>query len=255
MTTFCVAAAQTVPQAGDWQANLVQHLQLAQLAAQQGVRLLVFPELSLVGYELHLLQSHAISLQTPRLDGLHEIANSAQMTIVVGAPLRETETSKPFIASIVLHPTGLRSFYAKYFLHAGEEEFAQRGKIDHAIYSVDTQRIALAICADTTHAAHPAVAVDHGAQLYAASVLWSVKGYAVDAAMMQSYAQSHGISVLAANFAGESGGYACAGASALWNAEGQLVAQAPANAVGLLCAQHINNRWQSRWIHAAAHVG
>lgn len=47
-----IAVAQTCPVAGDVQANLDEHLRLARLAAEEGAQVVVFPELSLTGYEL-----------------------------------------------------------------------------------------------------------------------------------------------------------------------------------------------------------
>lgn len=250
MSNLYVAAAQTIPQAGNWAANLDQHVKLAQLAANKGIGLLIFPELSLIGYELDLLDSHAIEINSSRLDDLHKIAQTSKMTLVVGASLRATDQTKPYIASLLLHPTGERTSYAKHFLHSGEEKFAQAGPVGHTIYSMGSQSVALAICADTTHAAHPALAASKGAQIYAASVLWSINGYAVDAAMMQGYAQAHRMNVLVANYAGTSGGYDCAGASALWGADGSLIAQAPDKVCGLLCGELVQGKWQTSWIAA-----
>src|SRR5215471_5914361 len=50
MTTIKVAAAQTETAYGDVQANLVRHLDHISDAKKRGVRLLVFPELSLHGH-------------------------------------------------------------------------------------------------------------------------------------------------------------------------------------------------------------
>lgn len=51
MTAPAFAAAQSISIAGDVRANLVRHQHFMQAAAEQGVQLLVFPELSLTGYE------------------------------------------------------------------------------------------------------------------------------------------------------------------------------------------------------------
>src|ERR1041385_7750009 len=47
-----IAVAQTCPVAGDVKANLDEHFRLARLAATEGAQIVVFPELSLTGYEL-----------------------------------------------------------------------------------------------------------------------------------------------------------------------------------------------------------
>jgi predicted amidohydrolase len=52
-----IAAAQTTAVPGDVAANLSQHLQLARAAAKACARVLLFPRLSLTGYELELAPS------------------------------------------------------------------------------------------------------------------------------------------------------------------------------------------------------
>jgi predicted amidohydrolase len=59
-----IAVAQTCPVEGDVQANVEQHLRLAEAAAAEGARIVVFPELSLTGYELTLAQTLASALPT-----------------------------------------------------------------------------------------------------------------------------------------------------------------------------------------------
>jgi len=49
---YTLAAAQICSRSRDMAANLQSHLELIRQAAQQGVQWLVFPELSLTGYEL-----------------------------------------------------------------------------------------------------------------------------------------------------------------------------------------------------------
>jgi len=83
-----LAAAQTIPRRGDVDANLEGHIRLIHAAAEGRARLLVFPELSLTGYELDLADALAFSERDPRLAPLIELAASCNMTLVVGAPVR-----------------------------------------------------------------------------------------------------------------------------------------------------------------------
>lgn len=62
-----LAVAQTISIPKDINANIALHLQFMALAARQGVQLLVFPELSLTGYELDAAAQLAIKLDDPRL--------------------------------------------------------------------------------------------------------------------------------------------------------------------------------------------
>src|SRR5262249_17340748 len=83
-----LAAAQTIPRRGDVEANLERHLALVRLAAEQGARLVVFPELSLTGYELDLANELAFSERDARLTPLVDAASAYQVILIVGAPVR-----------------------------------------------------------------------------------------------------------------------------------------------------------------------
>jgi predicted amidohydrolase len=83
-----IAAAQTVPAKGAVDANVRQHIRLVDVAAEEGADVLVFPELSLTGYELDLAKHLAFSQGDPRLAPVVEAASSHSMTIIAGAPVR-----------------------------------------------------------------------------------------------------------------------------------------------------------------------
>lgn len=55
-----IAAAQSASVPGDIAQNVAHHVQFGTLAAKRGVQLLVFPELSLTGYELGLARAHPV---------------------------------------------------------------------------------------------------------------------------------------------------------------------------------------------------
>lgn len=73
----------------DVEYNLKQHIQLVRQAAQEGVQLLAFPELSLTGYTCADLFHHEPLLTTAReaLKHLAEATRGIDMAVVVGAPL------------------------------------------------------------------------------------------------------------------------------------------------------------------------
>lgn len=100
MVPLTIAAAQSTSVPGDIQANLAHHLRFARAAAEQSVQLLVFPELSLISYELALARANAMQADDVRLDPLRDLTASTGMTIVVGAPLLQNE-NEPHIAALV----------------------------------------------------------------------------------------------------------------------------------------------------------
>jgi predicted amidohydrolase len=61
-----IGLAQITPKLGDVEANLALHLQQIEKAADQGVELLIFPELSLTGYRLRDLTFSVALKPTPQ---------------------------------------------------------------------------------------------------------------------------------------------------------------------------------------------
>lgn len=243
--TICIAAAQSPSMAGDVAANVGTHMRFIEAAQAQGVHLLVFPELSLSGYEPALLGGCALTPGDARLAPIRDAAIAARMTVIVGAPQDSGSDALPFIAAFAFAPDGTVDVYRKQYLHPGEERYVQAGAIGAHCRDLNGHRYALAICADTTHHAHAAAAAEAGASLYLAGVLISKNGYAHDAALMQRYAADFGIGVLMANHAAPSGGYDVAGRSAIWAPGGALLACADGPGDCLVIARD-DNGWQGR---------
>jgi predicted amidohydrolase len=236
MTALTIAAAQTVSIAGDLPANIAHHLAFMRIAAAHGVQLLVFPELSLTGYEPTLAAGLAIAPHDEVLAPLREMARELRITAVVGMPIRQGAVSEVLIGALVLGQDGSLAVYTKQHLHPGEEVAFTAGQGGAAL-EWGGDRIALAVCADFSHASHPRQAAEAGANIYAAGVLISEGGYAPDTALLQGYAAEHGMVVLMANHGGPSGGWTCAGRSAIWGADGGLIAASPGVGDALVIAR------------------
>ncbi|MCL9658956.1 carbon-nitrogen hydrolase family protein [Pseudomonas protegens] len=243
MTVLTLAAAQSMSIAGDLSANLARHQHLMGLAAQQGVQLLVFPELSLTGYEPQLVAELALPPDSPRLQPLRNLARELKLTTVVGMPIRLSVDGPVLIGALVLGADGSLAVYSKQHLHPGEERFFAPGS-GGAPLQLGNEVLALAVCADFCHASHVQAAVDAGAGIYAAGVLISEGGYAVDSALLQGYARDHGILVLMANHGGPSGGWSCAGRSAIWSTQGQLLGAVEGVGEALLIARRDGGQWR-----------
>ena len=91
MTALTLAVAQSISIAGDVPANIQRHLAFMRAAAEQGVQLLVFAELSLTGYEPSLAGELAIAPEDALLTPLREMARALCLTAVVGMPIRLTD--------------------------------------------------------------------------------------------------------------------------------------------------------------------
>lgn len=244
MSGLRIAAAQSSSLPGDIDNNILRHLAFIGAARDAAVNVLVFPELSLCGYELALLPDCVLAPDDVRLAPIRELAVKAQMHIVVGAPLAGDADGLPYIGAIIFAPDGTHDTYRKQYLHGGEEVYAAAGPVGAHCLRLGAELAALAICADTGQAAHASAAADAGATLYLAGVLVSGAGYAADAAKLQGYAASLGMAVLMANHGAPSGGYVSAGRSAFWDRDGRLVAATDGPGDYLLILDHAADGWR-----------
>lgn len=230
--SISLGLAQFTPIKGDIEENYSKHLDLIVQAAEENIQLLVFPELSLTGYEPELAKELALDYSSNVLHRLQLLAVKYAMTILVGAPLK-TETDTPELALIILSPDKPICHYSKIHLHGIEKTYFTAG-IQYKILSVNSFRIGLAICADTTHPEHIQKSVDLDADCYLASLLISESGYASDAQMFANYAKQHELPIGIANYCGTSGPYTCAGKSTFWNSSGEIISQATASKSALV---------------------
>jgi predicted amidohydrolase len=227
-----IAAAQIRPLANNTTANIEKHLQMIDLAITQKVQLILFPELSLTGYEREMAGAMAFTENDPRLDALKEKAKTNGITIIVGAPIMLTE--KLHIGAFVLLPNGKTEIYTKQFLHDGEEIYFSPSNNYNPLITFDGEQISMAICADLSHPAHAAQAAAKNTTLYLASIFYTPNGLPEAYQNLSSYAAKYGMKVLMANFTGTSYGMEAAGQSAFWNAKGQLKAKLTAKEEELL---------------------
>ncbi len=238
--TTMFAAAQSVSVAGDVRGNASRHARLAAQAADRGARFILFPELSLVGYEPCVAASHPLEPGDERLQSLRKVARAKGITIVAGAPV--TFGRGCHIGAFVFSPEGDADVYTKQFLHQGEEALFTPGT-GGALVHVAHARIGLAVCADATHPEHAVAAVRRGATVYAASCLITEAGYAKDTAFLQHYARQYGIAVLMANHGAATGDWAPAGRSAAWSDQGDLLASTPGTGEALVLIEHSRTGW------------
>ncbi|MGV8918921.1 MAG: carbon-nitrogen hydrolase family protein [Pseudomonas sp.] len=247
MTDLDIAAAQYCSVAGDLNANIERHLRFMQRAAKLGIKFLLFPELSLTGYEPSLARELAQTPDTALVQPLRELAVQLGMTTVVGLPLRHFGSDKVLIAALVFAADGSQVTYTKQHLHPGEELVFSAGN-GGPLLKLGTEPVALSVCADFTHASHAQAAAQAGAGLYASSVLISDNGYVHDSALLQGYARDHAMAVLMANHGGPSGGWACAGRSAFWAPGGERVVSAQGTGDCLVIARRREGSWQGHLV-------
>jgi predicted amidohydrolase len=242
-----IAAAQSLSVPTDIAANVDIHCRFIAAAQAAKVDILVFPELSLSGYELPVLGDCLVHPQDARLAPIRQLLAGGSMTVVLGAPL-PSDSPLPYIGAITLLPDGRTNLYYKQHLDPSEMAFAREGARVAERHVLANESFVLAVCADTNHQQHAQRAAATGASLYLAGVLVSQKGYPQDAANLRRYAADYRITTLLTNHAGPSGPYISAGRSAIWGPDGTLVVEAPGPGSHLVIAQKDAQGWQGELV-------
>lgn len=83
-----ICVAQTRPFRGDIRKNIDSHIRLINIAVSYNTGLIVFPELSLTGYEPGLAEVLATNHQDTIFDPLQQISDNSKITICVGMPTK-----------------------------------------------------------------------------------------------------------------------------------------------------------------------
>ncbi len=103
--SITIALAQTNPIRGDIERNLAKHIGCISESASHGADVVVFPELSITGYEPDLLAALALSRSSSVVSELVNAAIRAGVIIIAGIPLANNG-KKPYIASLIAFPSG-----------------------------------------------------------------------------------------------------------------------------------------------------
>jgi predicted amidohydrolase len=215
-----LAQIKSIP--GDVQSNLKRHQIFIENAISQKADLIVFPELSLTGYEPALAKNLAIQLNDKRLNVFQDLSDESNSTIGIGAPtVGENGT---VISMILIQPFSERSLYSKKFLHVDEEPFFVSGE-NLPPLRINGHNISLAICYEIAIPKHSEEAVRNGSQIYLSSVAKFASGVEKARETLSSIAKDNDIITLMVNAVGPADNGICAGQSSVWASNGQLIAQ------------------------------
>lgn len=215
-----IAVAQPLCVPCDVAANALTH---AATVRSAGARVVVFPELSLTGYEL---DAPAITAEDPRLAPIVEACAEAGSLALVGAPV-QGEAGRSHIAMMAVDGTGVTVAYHKMWLSTTEAERFTPGS-KPAVLDVEGWRLGLAICKDSGVPQHASDTAALGIDAYVAALLESAEDAAIPDERARRIATDHHVWVAVASFAGSTGGgfTRAAGRSSTWTSDGVVVTRA-----------------------------
>lgn len=226
-----ICVAQTRPVKGDVQRNIEAHKKWIDLAISNRVDAIIFPELSVTGYEPQLANSLAIQLDDSRFDAFQRLSDVGQIIIGVGVPTKAG--TGICISMLLFQPHKERQTYSKKYLHSDEEPFFVSGQSTVGLIG-NKANAALAICYELSVPEHAEDAAKSGAQVYIASVAKSVEGVVKAAQRLSEIANTYSMTVLMSNCIGECDGMECGGKTAVWNKKGALKGQLDDTTEGIL---------------------
>jgi predicted amidohydrolase len=214
-----IAVAQPLCMPYDVAVNALTH---AATVCSAGARVVVFPELSLTGYQL---DAPAITAEDPRLTPIVEACAEAGSLALVGAPV-QGEASRSHIAMVAVDGTGATVAYHKMWLGTIESDRFTPGS-KPAVLDVDGWRLGLAICKDTGIPQHASDTVALGIDAYVAGTVKSADEAALQHERARRVATDHQVWVAVASFAGSTGGgfTRAAGRSGIWTPDAVLIAE------------------------------
>ncbi len=219
---FRVAVAQPLCVPYNVTQNAMAHAAAVRTAAS---RVVVFPELSLTGYELG---APALTASDPRLCPLAEACAETGSVALAGAPV-PGEAGRPHIAVLAVDEAGISVAYRKLWLSEAEAgRFAPGDK--PAVLEVDGWRLGLAVCKDVSVPQHQVDTAALGIDAYVAGTVMSADERALQEERASRIAARLGVWLAIASFAGATGGgyTECAGRSGVWAPDGALAVQAGA---------------------------
>lgn len=225
-----IALAQTKAAKGNIIANIQNHINWIEKAIDQECDLIIFPELSLTGYEPKLAKDLAFEFNDPRLEVFQKLSDQKKIIIGVGIPTKSKLGIQ--ISLIMFLPNEPRLQYAKQYLHQDEKPYFVKGE-EQLILNIDGFKIAPAICYESLQPEHIQNAIAKGVDIYLTSVAKSQMGIEKASPYYSKIANKYNLIVSMVNAVGTCDDFECAGKTSLW-IKGTLINQLDDSNEGLL---------------------
>lgn len=230
-----IAAAQITPTVGDIEKNIQIHKKWIEIAATRHVDFIVFPELSITGYSARRASDMASHASDSQFNEIQEFANAYNITVAIGLPLKSEQGTQ--IGLGVYQPSSTPESYAKQILDPDEIPYFTRGK-EEKIFDVHGVKLAPAICYESLQPVHARKAHAAGGEVYVVSSAKSESGIQQAYVRFPEVAKQYGIPVVFSNSVGPGDGFHSVGQSAIWNAQGNIVAQLNNTEQGLITFEY-----------------
>ncbi|MBP7902477.1 MAG: carbon-nitrogen hydrolase family protein [Spirochaetes bacterium] len=228
------ASAQFEP-CDDINQNISVHERYIKKASELKADIIIFPEMSLTGYQKENAAMMSFAPYDTRLNELRELSSSHNIIASVGAPLNIS--NKLYIGLFIFMPDGSEKIYTKQFLHPGEEDFFEPSFDYNPLLNHSSRNISFAVCADIEEKKHPLNASKLMTDIYCAEIFYTAKSIDHAHEILSYYAKEYSMCVLMSNYCGTSYNMTSGGGSAFWNKKGELISKMNSSDSGILIVE------------------
>lgn len=244
--SFKAAAITFDPAWGDVDGNIGRIVDAANKAADQGARLLVFPETATSGYifdSFSMVRPFLDTIPGKATDALSRVAAKRNVYISIGIAERDAASGLGYNSAALIGPKGYIGKYRKIGLNSQDQLWAAQGNLGFPVFDTELGRVTLLICYDDTYWQYARLSLLHDVDIIA----WSsasdrvmpgtpsreAKGDHSTVANVQYLAAHNGAWVVATTRNGietnplTNQRLYYNGGSSIWNPRGAIIAQAP----------------------------
>lgn len=225
-----VAGVQMEPKILMKERNLGKCLNLIRTAAENGAKLLIFPECSLTGYCFSSLDEAfpiAESIPGPCTEAIVRLCKELDVYSVVG--LLEKDGKKIYNALVFAGPRGLVGKYRKIHLpYLGIDRFVTHGDQHFPVFETRVGRVGVNICFDVRFPESARVMALQGAEIIALPTNWPVGAEGVPQYVINTRAYENRVNYIAVNRVGTERGFRFIGQSKIVDYAGRTISEADA---------------------------
>jgi len=231
-----IAGLQMEPKILEKERNLARCLELIELTAKEGARLIVLPECALTGYCFSSLEEAlpvAEPIPGPSTEKIMAACGELRVYVVVG--LLEKDGDKCYNAAVLLGPHGMVGKHRKLHLpYLGVDRFLNHGDLPPTVYNTEVGKIGIGICYDLMFAEHSRVLALQGADLLVFPANWPETGKVYPDYIVPTRAIENHVFCVAVNRVGKERGTKFPGRSKIAHWFGRSLAKGKRNKEDIL---------------------
>jgi predicted amidohydrolase len=239
MPTWKIATVQMDCRIANPAANLDAVLGRLGEAADQGAKLVIFPECALPGYCFESKAEawpHAEPVPGPATTAIAAACRRLSVWAIVG--LLERDGGRLFNACVLVGPDGFKASYRKAHLpFLGVDRFTTPGDRPFAVHDLGGLRVGMSICYDGSFPETSRVLMLLGADLVVLSTNWPTGAMGTVKYLVQPRAVENQIFYAACNRVGEERGFHFIGRSRIVDVDGELLAASEDDRPAILYAE------------------